>query len=60
MITTVLRLLPPGSRGDVALFTVLAVLSVIARAASAVILIPLVTALVNRDDDRALWWLGSQ
>ncbi|HNP57399.1 MAG TPA: ABC transporter ATP-binding protein [Gordonia sp. (in: high G+C Gram-positive bacteria)] len=59
MITTVLRLLPPGSRGDVALFTVLAVLSVIARAASAVILIPLVTALVNRDDDRALWWLGA-
>ncbi|GED97014.1 ABC transporter ATP-binding protein [Gordonia crocea] len=59
MLTTLLALLPPNSRGSVLRFTATSILSVIARAAAVVILVPLITALVDGEHGAAVRWLGA-
>lgn len=58
MIRTILTLLPVTSRPVIARFVVLTVVSVIARAIGVVVLVPLISALIDEDHDRALTWLG--
>jgi ATP-binding cassette, subfamily B, bacterial IrtB/YbtQ len=58
MIRTWLGLVPPDRRGKVISYTVLAVLSVAARAVATVLLVPLVGALFGDTPHRALVWLG--
>lgn len=59
MIRTLLALLPTDQRPVIVRFTVLAVVSVAARAASVVLLIPLLTALFDGDHRDAVIWLGA-
>ncbi len=59
MIRTFLALLPRDRRPVVLRFVVLAVISVAARAAGVVLLIPLLTALFEGRDSDALTWLGA-
>ena len=58
MIRTWLDLVPGDRRGKVVAYTLLALLSVIVRAAATVLLVPLVTALFSDTPQRALTWLG--
>ncbi|MGP5079250.1 ABC transporter ATP-binding protein [Brachybacterium alimentarium] len=58
MIRTVLALLPEGSRRTVTAHLALTVLSVIARALSAVLLVPLLGALFGPDTASAWPWAG--
>lgn len=58
MIRTWLALVPADRRGKVAAYTVLALVSVIARAVATVLLVGLVTALFSDTPHRALAWLG--
>ncbi|MGV0697093.1 ABC transporter ATP-binding protein [Mycolicibacter sinensis] len=58
MIRTLIRLIPPDRRGRLVGYTVLTLLSVVARAVGTVLLVPLVAALFSDDPSRALSWLG--
>ncbi|MFT4296050.1 MAG: ABC transporter ATP-binding protein [Micropruina sp.] len=58
MIRTLLALLPDGSRGRVVKHLVLTVLSVVLRAAGAVLLVPLLAALFGPEPARAWTWVG--
>jgi ATP-binding cassette subfamily B protein IrtB len=58
MIRTLLRLVPAERRGTVRIYAVLTVVSVLLRAAAAVLLIPLVAALFGTDPSQAWTWLG--
>ena len=58
MIRSVLRLLPPSSRRFLTGYAALMVLSVLLRAASTVLLIPLLTALFSDTPADAWAWLG--
>ena len=58
MIRTLRALMPPGSRGRVYGYLTLTMLSVLLRAASAVLLVPFVAALFGDDPHRAVPWLG--
>ncbi|OBF08297.1 iron ABC transporter permease [Mycobacterium sp. ACS4054] len=58
MIRTWLGLVPADRRAKVSAYTVLALLSVVVRAAAAVLLVPLVGALFGDAPHRALGWLG--
>ncbi|KXO98504.1 ABC transporter ATP-binding protein [Tsukamurella pseudospumae] len=59
MIRTLLALLPRDRRPLVVRFLVLAIVSVAARAAGVVLLIPLLTALFEGRNSDALGWLGA-
>ncbi|NMO01236.1 ABC transporter ATP-binding protein [Gordonia sp. TBRC 11910] len=59
MIKTLISLLPEQSRPRLARFLVLAVVSVIVRAVSVVMLVPLVSALIDGENSRALAWAGA-
>ncbi|MFW0791804.1 ABC transporter ATP-binding protein [Gordonia sp. CPCC 205333] len=59
MIRTLLSLLPPQSRPRLTRFLVLAVVSVIARAVSVVMLVPLISALLDGENSTALAWVGA-
>ncbi|MGE2836329.1 ABC transporter ATP-binding protein [Mycobacterium sp. SMC-4] len=58
MIQTLLRLIPDDRRGKVSAYTVLTLLSVLLRAGSAVLLIPLLAALFGDTPADAWVWLG--
>lgn len=58
MIRTWLRLVPADRRPQVIAYTVLALASVLVRAAGTVLLVPLVGALFGDTPQRALVWLG--
>lgn len=58
MIGTLLRLLPSDRRAKVTGYTVLALISVVLRAAGTVLLVPLVAALFGDDPADALPWVG--
>ena len=58
MIRTWIGLVPADRRGKVVAYTVLAVVSVVGRAAATVLLVPLVGALLSDAPQRALVWLG--
>jgi ATP-binding cassette, subfamily B, bacterial IrtB/YbtQ len=58
MIRTWLSLVPADRRGNVIAYTVLALVSVVARAVATVLLVPLVAALFSDAPQRALIWLG--
>jgi ATP-binding cassette subfamily B protein IrtB len=58
MIRTWLGLVPGDRRGKVVAYTVLASISVIARAVATVLLVPLIAALFGETPHRALAWLG--
>ncbi|MDL9935431.1 ABC transporter ATP-binding protein [Gordonia sp. ABSL1-1] len=58
MITTILALLPSGSRATTIRFLCLTVISVLARAVGVVTLVPLISGLLEGDHQRALVWLG--
>jgi ATP-binding cassette subfamily B protein IrtB len=58
MIRTWLSLVPADRRGKVVAYTVLALISVVARAVATVLLVPLVAALFSDTPHRALAWLG--
>ena len=58
MIRTWLSLVPADRRGNVIAYTVLALVSVVARAVGTVLLVPLVGALFSDTPQRALVWLG--
>ncbi len=58
MIRTWIGLVPAERRGKVALYAVLALLSVIVRAVGTVLLVPLVAALFGGAPHQALGWLG--
>ncbi|MEB3981078.1 ABC transporter ATP-binding protein [Mycobacterium sp. 663a-19] len=58
MIRTWIRLVPAGRRRAVIAYTALALVSVVVRAAAAVLLVPLVGALFGDAPQRALVWLG--
>jgi len=58
MIRTWLSLVPADRRGNVTAYTVLALVSVVARAVGTVLLVPLVGALFSDSPQRALVWLG--
>lgn len=59
MIRTLMSLLPAQSRPRLTRFLVLAVISVVARAVSVVMLVPLVSALIDGENNRALAWAGA-
>lgn len=59
MIRTILALLPPSRRRTLAAHLALTVASVVLRAAAAVLLLPLVTALFGPDPSLAWPWLGA-
>ncbi|WP_410660961.1 ABC transporter ATP-binding protein [Amycolatopsis sp. lyj-112] len=59
MIRTLLGLIPPAQGGAFRRYTVLAVLSVLLRAAGVVLLVPLVGGLFGPDPAEALPWLGA-
>ncbi|OLF04842.1 iron ABC transporter permease [Actinophytocola xinjiangensis] len=59
MIRTYLRLIPADRRGRVVAYTVLTVVSVLLRAAGAVLLVPLVGALFGATPGDAFGWLGA-
>jgi ATP-binding cassette subfamily B protein IrtB len=58
MIRTWLSLVPADRHGNVIAYTVLALVSVVARAVATVLLVPLVGALFSDSPQRALVWLG--
>jgi ATP-binding cassette subfamily B protein IrtB len=58
MIRTWISLVPADRRAKVTVYAVLAVVSVVVRAAGAVLLVPLVGALFSDAPQRALAWLG--
>jgi len=58
MIRTWMGLVPAERRGKVVVYAVLALLSVIVRAAGTVLLVPLVAALFGTAPHQALGWLG--
>lgn len=58
MIRTWISLVPPDHRARVITYTVLALLSVVVRAAATVLLVPLVGALFSQATQHALVWLG--
>ena len=58
MIRTWLSLVPADRRGNVIAYTVLALVSVVARAVATVLLVPLVAALFSDAPQHALIWLG--
>lgn len=58
MITTLIRLMPPDRRGKVGAYAVLALISVLVRAAATVLLVPLVAAVFGAAPSQALAWLG--
>lgn len=59
MIRTLLSLLPPGSGRTAAAHLALTVLGLVMRAAGAVLLVPLVSALFGGEPARAWPWLGA-
>jgi ATP-binding cassette, subfamily B, bacterial IrtB/YbtQ len=59
MIGNLLRLIPAGHRGVLIAYAVLSVVSVILRAASALLLVPLLGALFSSVPTDALTWLGA-
>jgi ATP-binding cassette subfamily B protein IrtB len=59
MIGNLLRLIPVGHRGVLTAYAVLSVVSVILRAASALLLVPLLGALFSSAPTDALTWLGA-
>jgi ATP-binding cassette subfamily B protein IrtB len=59
MIGNLLRLIPAGHRGVLIAYAVLSVVSVILRAASALLLVPLLGALFSSAPTDALTWLGA-
>ncbi|WP_068279954.1 ABC transporter ATP-binding protein [Aldersonia kunmingensis] len=59
MIRTLLTLLPADERRTVWRFATLAIISVIARAAGVVLLVPLVAALIDGHNDDAVAWLAA-
>lgn len=58
MIRTLTQLIPPDRRGRMLRYTVLTLLSVVVRAASTVLLVPLVSALFSDTPRHALAWLS--
>ncbi|MEZ0381633.1 ABC transporter ATP-binding protein [Mycobacterium sp. pW045] len=58
MIRTLIQLIPRDRRGRLVGYTVLTLLSVVARAVGTVLLVPLVAALFSDNPSRALSWLG--
>ncbi len=58
MIANLIRLVPAEHRGALTAYTVLSVVSVILRAASALLLVPLLAALFSSTPSDALPWLG--
>ncbi|UNB54354.1 ABC transporter ATP-binding protein [Mycolicibacterium sp. YH-1] len=58
MIRTLLALIPADRRGKVGVYTVLAIVSVLLRAAGTVLLVPLVAELFGGAPARAWVWLG--
>lgn len=58
MIRTWIRLVPEDRRAKVITYTLLALVSVVVRAAGTVLLVPLVGALFSDAPQRALVWLG--
>ena len=58
MIRTWLSLVPADRRNRVVTYTVLALLSVVVRAVTTVVLVPLVGALFSDAPHRAMVWLG--
>lgn len=58
MITTLIALIPAASRGRLRGYVALTLVSVLLRAAGAVLLVPLVAALVGSEPADALPWLG--
>lgn len=58
MIRTWLSLVPADRRNRVVAYTVLALISVVVRAAATVLLVPLVGALFSDTPQRAMVWLG--
>ncbi|GAB19250.1 putative iron-siderophore ABC transporter permease/ATP-binding protein [Gordonia effusa NBRC 100432] len=59
MIRTLLSLLPAQSRPGLTRFLALAIVSVIARAVSVVVLVPLLSALLDGENSTALAWVGA-
>jgi ATP-binding cassette subfamily B protein IrtB len=59
MIRNLLRLIPAEHRGALTTYTVLSLVSVILRAASALLLVPLLGALFTSTPADALTWLGA-
>ncbi|MGO4447066.1 ABC transporter ATP-binding protein [Mycobacterium sp. 2YAF39] len=59
MIGNLLRLIPAGHRGVLIAYAVLSFISVILRAASALLLVPLLGALFSSVPTDALTWLGT-
>lgn len=58
MIANLLRLIPPRRRGELTGYAVLSVVSVLLRAAGAVLLVPLLNTLFSSRPAGALPWLG--
>lgn len=58
MIRTLIQLIPRDRRGRLVGYTVLTLLSVVARAVGTVLLVPLVAALFSDNPSGALSWLG--
>ena len=58
MITNLLRLIPARRRGELTGYALLSIVSVLLRAASALLLVPLVGALFSSEPAGALRWLG--
>ncbi|TEA04399.1 Iron import ATP-binding/permease protein IrtB [Mycobacteroides salmoniphilum] len=59
MLTNLIRLIPPGHRSSLYTHSVLSVLSVVLRAASCLLLVPLLGALFGPTPADALPWLGT-
>ena len=59
MLTNLIRLIPPGHRSSLYGYGVLSVLSVVLRAASCLLLVPLLGALFGPTPADALPWLGT-
>lgn len=59
MIRTLISLLPAQSRPRLTRFLALAMISVIARAVAVVMLVPLISALLDGENSRALAWAGA-
>ncbi len=59
MIGTLIRLIPSQSRGQITNYAVLSLVSVVLRASSALLLVPLLAALFGRYPADALPWVGA-
>jgi len=59
MIATLIRLVPPHGRATLRRFVALLVLTVVARAATCVLLVPVLSRLFSGDPGRAWPWIGA-